>query len=536
MTPSPYQQRIYDWIQAGSGSLLVEAVAGSGKTTTLTGIARLIPKGESARFFAFNRSIAEVLKGRLIGARNVLVSTFHSAGYQAIQAHLSAKIATEKWKMKDLLKLALGDSDRRQYGEPLLRLVSLAKGQALRPGEDGLEPWQQIIDHHDLDFEYLVPPGNHSGEKFDRLLQEEKDRVLMLAWELLDASNKAAGERFDWKIDFDDQLYLPILWDLPLPRYDWVLVDELQDTNYVQREFLQRSLKPGGRLIGVGDRHQAIYGWRGAGHDAMDLIQVEFQATELPLSICYRCAARIVEMAQELVPQIEAAPAAPVGSVYLQQPPALVNTLGPEDAILCRNNASLVSQAYSLIKQGVPCQILGRDIGDGLKKLIWRLRPQTVEELETRLEEYRQRETLRYRRLKQESKASGVEDRCACLTTIIESLDREERSLPAIEEAIDGLFGDGSKALLTLSTIHKAKGQEWRRVALMRPDLLPSFWAKQGWQLQQERNLQYVAYTRAKEELWILDDKPEWLRKKERGSVQPDENEVGMQVGRWDRK
>jgi superfamily I DNA/RNA helicase len=67
---------------------------------------------------------------------------------------------------------------------------------------------------------------------------------------------------------------------------------------------------------------------------------------------------------------------------------------------------------------------------------------------------------------------------------------------------VDSLFGDNVTGLLVLSTIHKAKGREWERVFwLDRIGTCPSKWARQAWQQDQEKNLMYVAATRAKSEL-----------------------------------
>ena len=68
------------------------------------------------------------------------------------------------------------------------------------------------------------------------------------------------------------------------------------------------------------------------------------------------------------------------------------------------------------------------------------------------------------------------------------------------------MFGDtkdGEKArVLTLSTIHKSKGREWDRVFILgRTRYLPSPWARKEWQQLQEKNLEYVALTRAKDTL-----------------------------------
>ena len=68
------------------------------------------------------------------------------------------------------------------------------------------------------------------------------------------------------EFDYDDQLYIPVIFRLPLQTYDWVLLDEAQDTSPARRVIALRCLNPpsdlstGGRMVAVGDDHQAIYG------------------------------------------------------------------------------------------------------------------------------------------------------------------------------------------------------------------------------------------------------------------------------------
>ena len=72
---------------------------------------------------------------------------------------------------------------------------------------------------------------------------------------------------------------------------------------------------------------------------------------------------------------------------------------------------------------------------------------------------------------------------------------------------IDKLFSDDHvKNAVTLSTVHKAKGLEANRVAIFLPNKLPLTYKNQTkWQFEQEMNLKYVALTRAKKELIIVD-------------------------------
>src|SRR5206468_3822369 len=147
-------------------------------------------------------------------------------------------------------------------------------------------------------------------------------------------------------------------------------IDEAQDTNPARRALAKLALKPGGRLIAVGDPMQAIYGFTGASHDAMDLIAAEFDTVELPLSVSYRCARTIIGMAQTIVPYLEAAPNAPDGAVSRLPLKTALNALKPSDAVLCRQTAPLVSLAFKLIAAGRGCIILGREIAKGLTNLI----------------------------------------------------------------------------------------------------------------------------------------------------------------------
>jgi DNA helicase-2/ATP-dependent DNA helicase PcrA len=74
-------------------------------------------------------------------------------------------------------------------------------------------------------------------------------------------------------------------------------------------------------------------------------------------------------------------------------------------------------------------------------------------------------------------------------------------------EKIRSLFSDteGEQKVLTLSTIHKAKGKEWDRVFALGMDTYsPSKWARKEWELEQEDNLCYVQVTRSKQHLTLV--------------------------------
>ena len=81
--PSKYQEAIFDWVKNGKGSAMVEATAGSGKTSTIIASLKLVPMDKKVLLCAFNKLIAEELKKRVKIYPNVQATTMNGIGYQA---------------------------------------------------------------------------------------------------------------------------------------------------------------------------------------------------------------------------------------------------------------------------------------------------------------------------------------------------------------------------------------------------------------------------------------------------------------------
>ena len=501
-TPSKYQNDFFTWVDKGHGSCVLVAVAGSGKTTSVIKSLRYVRQGKSALLLAFNSVIAKELQDRIstegLDPRFFEGKTFHSLGFVAVRKYLQSKNVNvskpDDKKCRNLVKLLLGassgnenePSDYDRYADFAVKLVGLAKGQGL----GCLTPstytaWADLVSHHDLELDH-----DDSTE----------ERGIEIARDLLNSSNDAARAG---SIDFDDMLYCVVLWKLKIWQRDWVFIDEAQDTNPVRRAIAKLALRPGGRLVAVGDPRQAIYGFTGASHDAIDLIKREFNAEEMPLTVSYRCSKSIVELAQTVVPHIEAFEHAPDGKVETTGLDAALPFLGAHDAVLCRQTAPLINLAYTLIGRGIGCRVLGRDIGASLVSLVKRAKARGLDSLLTKLDAYAERETAKFTAKGEEHKADALNDRVESIRTVANSLPENERSVPSLIKAIENLFSD-TNGCLTLSTIHKSKGKEWETVAILEPELMPSKWARQDWQYQQELNLQYVAYTRAKSHLIFI--------------------------------
>jgi hypothetical protein len=249
---------------------------------------------------------------------------------------------------------------------------------------------------------------------------------------------------------------------------------------------------------------QAIYGFTGSTARAMDELKSKFNCDQLPLSVSYRCPVAVVTEAAKLVPVIEHAENAEEGSVTdLTQIEAKIkiSTLSEYDIILCRTNAPLSALAWKLIQARIPVSILGRDIGKNLMVLIDSFRTNDIIEMTTKLKAWLNLQLSKY--ADNEMMQSNVLDRYQSIMCFAEdSLD-----VPSMKRTIEELFSDDlSDSKLVLSSIHKSKGMEFNNVAILNPELIPIKYAKQDWQLEQERNLKYVAITRAIKSLVYFKD------------------------------
>lgn len=451
----------------GNDSILLEAVAGSGKTTTLLAAAQVVSK-------------------------NIKAGTVHSFGFAAMRGAVKT-IKVNDRKVSNIAELHCPDT-LNSYTGTVTKLVSFAKQRAIGivGSIDNDAEWYSIGQHFDL---------FHDGEG-DNSKPFPEAEVVAYAKIVLKLSNEIVNE-----IDYDDMVYLPVFHGFKFHTYDMVMVDEAQDTNPARRALVRTIVKKGGRVVAVGDRHQAIYGFTGADNDSLDLIAKDFNCKYMPLSITYRCPKAVVKFASQWVDHIQAADTAPEGSVQTCTIDAMMkrNDLNGTAAILCRNTAPIVSLAFSLIRKKIACKVEGRELGAGLKRLCNRWKIATTAALITKLDDYATIEKAKALAKKNEGRAQMIDDQVETLKIIIEGVNAEgNHEIRDVIVAIDSLFSDdvSAKGILTLSTIHKSKGREWNTVFwLNRAATCPSKYARQKWQLDQEVNLMYVAATRAQETL-----------------------------------
>lgn len=473
--PNEYQLAVFKFIKEETGHCVVEAVAGSGKTVTIVKALNLVPHRKKCAFVAFNKHIAEELQRK--APKKVQVMTLHSMGFKAIKdKNKNVKLDSNKiYKIsKEYVKNIQFDDwkDKSKAISTTSKIISLLKGNLLEPTPNNIT---SLMNYHGIEECSYQGLFDMVRSVFDMSVRDEST------------------------IDFDDMIFMPIWNGFPLRKYDYLFVDEAQDLNAAQLHLVLCSIKKDGRVIAVGDRNQSIYGFRGADVESIPKIIKHLDATVLPLSITYRCPKSHVENAQRFVPEITATPNAEDGKICNKSYDDFYELVQEDDLCLCRNNAPLLNPCMNLIQQGRKAIVKGRDIGKGLISLIKEMKSRDLDMLRNAINIWEAAEFAKART--NEQNPQTIEDKANCIKILIDSSNTN--SIQSLIGYIEGLFSD-DKAEITFSSIHKAKGLEADNVFILEPQLMPSPYAEQDWEIIQEQNIEYVAITRAKKNLYFI--------------------------------
>ena len=530
MKPSSYQQTILDWLENGSGNVTVNAVAGSGKTTTLKLAAEklrslgLAPKDIKVIVFGKQNSIDMITKfGR---EWKLAIQTLHSVGFKVLQEEIGKfrrdekifrgkykKIAEDRWLIPKIIKRkkykgALIESGSISKPAEFLKLIDLAR---LTLSDLSIDSLRQICSHHALEGIY----------NFKRVRNE----IYQI---LIQGQEQAIDQHL---IDFTDMIWLPVEWELHqkswFKTYKWVLTDECQDLNAAQLQLSLMLAGNKGRMLYVGDPRQAIYGFSGADNESYQKIIDRTKATELPLSLCYRCPKSHIDLVNSIYPEIpiKAYPSAVPGILECIESSALWDEekhshLKIGDLVLSRKTAPLVALCIRLIGKGIAATVKGKDIGKQIKselEAIADINGFRYKDFNYFSEKYKLFKFQTYEGLDNaEQMKENLSDRLEALSTIYSS-QPNATCIADLCTYIDDLFSD-DESPITLSTCHRAKGLEGERIFIIKPKDMPMVWERQKkWQKEQENNLLYVALTRSKSELYIVGN-PDWFQVKEKES------------------
>lgn len=466
---SDLQKNIFSFMETSNGSAFIEALAGTGKTTTLEETARRLyeknPKLKIA-VIAFSRDIKAEVAARLVDIKAMKVATSHSLGFSYTGGRL------DNDKMFRILGGLLGPDQDKDFIEQLRDCISKMK---LTMSPMTPEAVDFVLDKYDIN----IGTGSEKTRNIAtvlRAMEESKNQKLL--------------------VDYDDMLWMALQNNKVRQNYDIILVDEVQDFNRAQYLLIKGALKPGGRIIAFGDRHQRIYSFAGADENVIDNLIADTNATILPLSISYRCPKKVVELAQEIVPAISAAENAPDGEVRETSIEDAMVDVKPGDFFLSRKNAPLIRICMKLLQQGTAANIRGADISKGLLWMIKKSQANTVSDLMNYLETWRASEIQRLS--EKNRRYDWVDDKADCLLAFCAGAGSVEQ----VKASIRRTFTEGdSSSRVTMSSAHRAKGSETDRVFVLNDTFNRD-------KSQEENNLLYVAWTRARKSLFIVNGMP----------------------------
>lgn len=497
--PSPYQEKIFDFITEGDGNAVVSAKAGSGKTFTIVNAMKLIPKTKKAIFIAFNKSIADELNEKLKTNSNCMAYTTHSLGFRMIRRNLGNDIIVDEYKYRTYLKNNFLDVTGLNDGE-----INIEKNQINEYTENIL----LLIDFSRLFLAHDDEAINNIVERYDVPLIANEVEVVKrcLEW----------GKNNITSIDYVDMLWLPTALNLrPLGMlYDWVFLDEAQDSSIAAIALFKKCVKPNvGRWVCVGDEKQCINLFCGSNEDNFRQLCHSENTQVFDLPVSYRCGKKIIEFSQSIVKDILPKEDAIDGEI---KNGCKLSCLKDGDMVLARSKAPLLKVYTKLIKKGINCYIKGLDIGANLINLLDSIKG---EELNINLRKdgvfIRLYDKLFETRDKLVEKRGLDIDDATLSSYIMEQYDTIKAlevlafncaTKNELKARIKDIFKEDSKGVC-LSTIHKSKGLEADNVYILCHSSMPSKNCHHEWERIQEKNLMYVAYTRAKKILGFISEK-----------------------------
>lgn len=496
-TPSKYQEDILRFAKYGTGNAYIEACAGASKTTMLENMLYYLPENEKKLFIAFNKSIADEMKSRVCEVNNVKVTTYHSLGYSILRENFPDKtfiVDEDKYVkyLRENINLLTGFSEietlganRNSYINNIIHLIEYAR---------------YYRKSHPIHIKTIAKQYNLN------LFRDETTVVKkILEW----------GKNNLDTIDYTDMVWLTGEFNLTTKKYlyDNILIDEAQDTSIMQQEMIERCMKRGTRMFIVGDVKQSINVWCGSDINAIKKFQNETCET-FALPISYRCPKKIVELAKQYSPNIEASENAIDGEIRYN---VLDSMPTGNDMVLCRNTAPLISLYLKYLRYNKKCYLKGYEgisnnyinyilesgaiyvdkeceTTDGLipkmyEKLIFNIN-NLIKNNYTLEEAYHHPSTI------------NMYDDIMGVIALSDNIFKTEDLI----EKIKAIFNESSSDGVMLTTVHKAKGLEADNVFIYYPSLLPSKFAKKEWEIIAEEHLTYVAYTRAKKTLNFIEE------------------------------
>lgn len=541
-TPSKYQQKILDCFTNTNENILVNALAGSGKSSTICLLTEHIDK--SSIYIAFNASVVDEFKKKIKNPK-VKVMTMHSLAYSIMLYNVERESQKDekpkgfgRQRSKKEVHLdnfkpykILDDELTKRYGRYMdfsrrvfykEQYVSLYNLCCLTMTDmSSMTDVDRLIDDHTL----FVSFGE---EDFPKPSIREITETL----KILDTKSKQTFET-DGSISFTEMLYITYWkiknkdWEVPYwAQYTNVMVDEGQDLSKLQLSFLPFIKRKNGRYVFVLDKNQAIYGFAGGDTNAWSSIPHLFAPmSSFDLPVCYRCAKSHLRKVNKLfgIP-IKPRDDAPEGFVKNIDKDEIVNYAEPGDMIVSRKNKWLADCILSLAKNGIPVYMEDKAMVDDIKKIITKAKCTSIRGLKSHLEKaitsyYDKVKKLATKKAESvednEKKAEEVADATSkidninFLNAILKSYIKAGNSLSTTTENFTKYVTNllnvvPSPDCVRICSVHKAKGLEAENVFVLNEGKVAYDFRQSKEQNVQEKNLSYISMTRAKNGLYLV--------------------------------
>lgn len=585
-----YNKQIEADFTSTDENIVIDAGAGTGKTTMLKHLSSFIKPGEKWLYIVFGKknqieSSTAFPKGVDVLTTHAFLGKLLKQNGKEVGGEMQLPPEGQKWRKiwkiaDNLIPLEWPKSDfnyrNRKTGEwtsPFhwkaksfsTKLAELAKAYAVDPTNQNIatQKLQEIIVEHGFDTDLSTDKINQDRDFVPDMLEMSLELLKRTMPNGLRDKNDAM---YNFR-DQDDTLWFAALnadrlnWNPD--RYDVVLMDEVQDFNQCQLIMVKKLQEAGCRVIGVGDPDQSMYGFRGANAEAFDNLKGVINSNKIhSLPINFRSDGNIIDWVTENthVKKLQIAPHLKgKGRVYAEggtHPPVgyedFINSVSEEfgkdrktsesTAIIARTNAPLAHTALYFLKNDVDFQILGKDLSKDLVDIIKKTtfsKPENfnIEDYADKLASYLQDVEDRWaNKISKRDELKELKEFVSVMTSVLYFLAEKDykesensRSMETvkdfqiyIERKLGGLDPENEKDAsilksqdpkrkITLTTAHKAKGLEWERTFLLKPQEYdpqrPSI--KTESQGKQEMNAWYVAATRARHTLMVsADDKP----------------------------
>lgn len=531
--PTSEQKQIFNFFEKGIGHGMIDAVAGSGKTSTIINGLNYIDKKNQVLFCAFNKKIQEEINQKTNDKSNVIVKTTYALGLSILKHHFDVinknpnadnskffNILNEKLKKDKESNRYLKESKFTECFESIKYLYysTLKKEEPDVFYKVFFSNYYRLIDLLRYTLSY-----NKGEQVFQKLVEkyvidiDSQDSKLLnlyrgLVEDAIDEGNRKA--KFLGIYDFADMIFLPCEFKLRSPvQFNIVFVDECQDLSNAQLKTITKYLRIDGRFFAVGDPFQSIYGFAGASPESFTNIKTIFKPRMFKLTNCFRCSKEIVELAKGIRPDITTTNSfkSTIGKIKFND---IVKHIQKGDFVLSRHNCDLFEVVFELLNRNIKCKILGKkEILKSLKDIIPNDKIQSqkyYQELPINLDQiYKSAESKLGSNPANYEKLESLGDSIRILETCFFN-NENARTLNDLFAYIENLMDCDDADSVILSSIHRSKGLERKTVFIIGYDKLPFKKEKMlDWQLYQESCLKYVAITRAEVNLYQTESPPE---------------------------